>query len=406
VVYPQPVTPAQPTVIITQPSCTEPNAIIVLTSSNTGLVYSINNGADYVTFSRFSGLVPGTYWPKVKNGAGCASTFMVRTINPRPPIPAAPALTVTQPTCTVATGTISISSPSDTLSYSINNTTYQPGGNFSGMASGSYPVTAENSAGCISPSSMASILLPTAAPEAPSVTLTQPTCTVATGTITISSPVDSFSYSINNVNYQPGGSFSGLTTGSYPVTAENSAGCISSPSMAVILTTPAPLPTPGVTVVQPTCSVTTGSIDISGPLGPGLMYSVNGTTYQPDTSFTSLAMGSYPVTAKDNAGCVSSPASAVILAQPASCNVVIGVYPNPYVGEVNFTIVSPQSGKGLLVFYNLWGQLMNPLIETDLVAGLPTSINCPMGFAHKQAVVYQLTIGKKKMQGILLPQKY
>jgi hypothetical protein len=282
-----------------------------------------------VTLSQFTGLVPGTYWPKVKNSAGCASTFMVSTINPRPPIPATPA-----------------------------------------------------------------------------VTLTQPTCTVATGTITISSHVDSFSYSINNVNYQPGGSFSGLTTGSYPVTAEDSAGCISSPSTAVILTTPAPLPTPGVTVVQPTCSVTTGSINISGPLGPGLMYSVNGTTYQPDTSFTSLAMGSYPVTVKDSAGCGSSPASAVILAPPASCNVVIGVYPNPYDGEVNFTIVSPQSGKGLLVFYNLWGQLMNPLIETDLVAGLPTSINCPMGFSHKQAVVYQLTIGKKKMQGILFPQKY
>jgi hypothetical protein len=329
VVNPQPVTPAQPTVTITQPSCAEPKGTIVLTSHDTGVVYSIFIGDDFVTYTHFTNLVPGTYHPNVKNGAGCGSAIMVSVVNPAPSTPAAPALTITQPTCTVGTGTISISSP-----------------------------------------------------------------------------IDSFTYSINNANYQSGGSFTGVAAGSYPVTAENSEGCISSPSTAVILTPPAPPPAPGVTVAQPTCSVTTGSIDIAGPLGPGLLYSVNGKTWQPDTSFSGLAPGSYPVTAKDSAGCVSSPASAIILTEPASCNLVVSIYPNPYAGEVNFTIVSPESGKGLLMFYNLLGEKMSPFIETDFVAGIPTSINCPMGFAHRQAVIYQLTIGKKKMQGTLLPQKF
>jgi hypothetical protein len=86
--------------------------------------------------------------------------------------------------------------------------------------------------------------------------------------------------------------------------------------------------------------------------------------------------------------------------------VAISIYPNPYAGEVNFTIVSPESGKGVLMFYNLSGEKMNTVIETDFVAGIPTTINCPMGFAHRQAVVYQLIIGKKKMQGTLLPLKF
>ncbi|HEV3324439.1 MAG TPA: hypothetical protein VG052_02495, partial [Puia sp.] len=161
---------------------------------------------------------------------------------------------------------------------------------------------------------------------------------------------------------------------------------------------------PALTVTQPTCTAATGTIDIAGP--PGLLYSLNGATWQPDTSFVSLAPGNYPVTAKDSAGCVSSPASAIILTPPASCNLVISIYPNPYVGEVNFTIVSPESGKGLLLFYNLLGEKMSTWIETDFVAGIPTSIRCPMGFAHRQAVVYELIVGKKQLLGTLLPQKF
>jgi hypothetical protein len=248
--------------------------------------------------------------------------------------------------------------------------------------------------------------VPPNSPAAPALTVTQPTCTVATGAINISPLVDSFTYSINNSAYLSSGSFNGLTSGSYPVTAENSEGCISLPSMAVILPPPALPPAPELTIVQPTCSVTTGSIAVVGSPGMGLMYSINDTTYQPGASFTTLLPGNYPVTIRDSAGCVSSPATAVILPLPASCSMVISVYPNPYVGEVNFTIVSPESGKGLLMFYNLLGEQMGAFIEADFTAGIPTSIHCPMYFAHKQAVVYQFTIGKIKKQGTLLPQKF
>jgi predicted esterase len=402
IVLAPPSAPAAPVVTVTQPTCTIATGVLSISGSADSLSYSLNNGA-WQSGGVFNDVAAGSYQVTAENSGGCVSSPSTVTVNSPPSTPATPGLTVTQPTCTVATGTISVTSPIDTLSYNINNSSYQPGGNFTGLAAGSYAVTAQNSAGCVSAPFTSVILMQPGTPPAPVVTVIQPTCAVATGTITITSPVDSLSYSINNSAFLSSGSFNNLTSGSYSVTAENSAGCISSPSIAVILPAPAAPPAPEVTIVQPTCSVTTGSIAVTGSSGVGLLYSINDTTYQPETSFINLLPGSYPVTVRDSDGCVSSVDVAVISSLPASCSIVISVYPNPYAGEVNFTIVSPETGKGLLVFYNLLGERMNAAIEQDFTAGMPTSIRCPMGFAHGQAVVYQFMMGKKKWQGTLLP---
>lgn len=341
-----------------------------------------------------------------QNSAGCVSAPFTSVISTQPVTPPAPALTVMQPTCTLGTGTISVASPVDSFTYSISNVNYPSGSSFAGLVTGPYTVTARNSEGCISPATAATVVAPPAAPAAPVVTVSQPTCTVATGTISISGGGDSLSYSLNNGGWQTGNVFSDVAAGSYHVAAENSGGCVSSPSIAVILPAPAAPPAPEVTIVQPTCSLTTGSIAVTGSSGAGLLYSINDTSYQPETSFINLLPGSYPVTVRDGTGCVSSADVAIISPMPASCSIVISVYPNPYAGEVNFTIISPETGKGLLVFYNLLGDRMNGAIEQDFTAGMPTSINCPMGFAHGQAVVYQFMIGKKKWQGTLLPLKF
>jgi predicted esterase len=400
-----PAAPAAPVVTVSQPTCTVATGTISISGGGDSLSYSLNNGG-WQTGNVFSDVSAGSYQITAENSGGCVSSPSTANILVQPATPATPGLTVTQPTCTVATGAISVTSPIDTLSYSINNGSYQPGGNFTGLTAGSYAVTAQNPSGCVSAPFTSVIQMEPVTPATPAVTLIQPSCAVTTGTITIASPMDGLSYSINNSSYVSSDSFNGLVSGSYPVTAENSAGCISSPSIAVILPAPAAPPAPEVTIVQPTCSVTTGSIAVTGSAGAGLLYSINDTGYQPETSFINLLPGSYPVTVRDGAGCVSSADVAIISPMPASCSIVISVYPNPYAGEVNFTIISPETGKGLLVFYNLLGDRMNGAIEQDFTAGMPTSINCPMGFAHGQAVVYQFMIGKKKWQGTLLPLKF
>ncbi len=99
---------------------------------------------------------------------------------------------------------------------------------------------------------------------------------------------------------------------------EATTGSNTTPRKAVTVTvTPVPA-APSVTPVNPTCSVSTGSITITAPTGSGYTYSINGLTYSNSTgTFTSVAAGTYSVTAKNSVGCVSS-ATNITLSVPTN----------------------------------------------------------------------------------------
>jgi hypothetical protein len=59
---------------------------------------------------------------------------------------------------------------------------------------------------------------------------------------------------------------------------------------------------------------------VTSPIGTGLTYSINGTTYQTSTTFTGVAANAtYSVTVRNAAGCTSPATSAVVSAVPANC---------------------------------------------------------------------------------------
>ena len=122
-----------------------------------------------------------------------------------------------------------------------------------------------------------------ATPAAPTCELTaQPTCAVATGTITVTAPIGAgLTYSIDGTNYQASTVFNNVAPGTYNVTVQNAAGCTStSTSVTVNAQPPTPAaPTASVTA-QPTCAVATGTITVTAPTGAGLTYSIDGTNYQ------------------------------------------------------------------------------------------------------------------------------
>lgn len=71
--------------------------------------------------------------------------------------------------------------------------------------------------------------------SAPTVGITQPTCTTPTGTITVTSSTTGLSFSIDGTNYtNTTGVFSNLAAGTYNVTAKNSSGSVSSSTTAMI----------------------------------------------------------------------------------------------------------------------------------------------------------------------------
>ena len=159
-----------------------------------------------------------------------------------------------------------------------------------------------------------------------------------------------------------GGSYS--TSGTYTYHTNNAVGCDS--LVTLVLTVGESIPNPVTSVVQPTCSVATGTITITSPLGSGLQYSIGG-AYQSGTTFNSVPSGIYSVTVKTVPGCVSSSSTATVNPQPTVpeattvtgqvnvCN-VIGTnntlsYTATAVGATSFTWTAPpnttlMSGQG------------------------------------------------------------
>ena len=106
----------------------------------------------------------------------------------------------------------------------------------------------------------------------------------------------------------------------YAETRSTAGTCVSATRTAIVATVGASLAAPTATPTQPTCAVATGTIVISVPApGAGISYSIDGTTYTNTTgSFTSVAPGTYSVTARNASGCTSAATSVVINAAPSA----------------------------------------------------------------------------------------
>jgi len=337
------------TTTITQPTCAiTTGSFIVNATTGTGLTYSFNGGA-FQSSPNFVNIQPGNYNLIIKTGSNCTTTLQVN-VNAVPNAPAAPTLSAIQPTCAVATGTITVAAPTGNgLTYSSDGINYQSGVTFANLATGSYPITVKNADGCVSAITTQIINAVPNAPAAPTVSAIQPTCAVTTGTITISTPTgNGLTYSIDGINYQPGVTFTSLAPGSYPVTVKNADECVSAITIQIINAVQNAPAAPTVSAIQPTCAVTTGTITISTPTGDGLTYSIDGINYQSGVTFTSLAPGSYPVTVKNADGCVSAITTQIINAAPNSPAAPIVSVIQPACAVTTGTItISNQTGNGL-----------------------------------------------------------
>jgi hypothetical protein len=138
------------------------------------------------------------------------------------------------------------------------------------------------------------------------------TPTAANGSI-ISSASGStgFTYSLNGGTAQTSGTFSGLTAGSYTVTAKDANGCTGTQTFAVTAT-PCPSITITATITQTsTPTATNGAIVATASGSTGFTYNINGGAFQASGTFSNLAVGSYTIIAKDANGCTGSNAFSV-----------------------------------------------------------------------------------------------
>ncbi len=315
--------PSAPIVNIIQPSCIVATGSIEVTSSTIGLEFSLNGGT-YVTYTTPFSVVAGTYTLTSRNPTtGCISPITNIIINAQPPTPSTPTISVIQPTCTVATATIIITSSTTNLTFSLNGATYggYPVGGYQNLTPGTYTLTAQNTNGCISPVNNITINTQPPTPAAPTITIAQPSCTVATGTIIVTSTTTGLTFSLNGAAYgvYPIGGYQNLTPNNYTLTAQNTSGCISTVTTLTINTQPPTPAAPTVTITQPTCTVATGTIIVTSTT-TGLTFSLNGAAYgvYPVGGYQNLTPNNYTLTAQNTSGCISVVTNITLNPQPST----------------------------------------------------------------------------------------
>ena len=344
-------------VIKLQPSCQIPQGTIIVQepAQNSGYLYSKDNGTSYQASSTFAFLNPETYQLRIKNIlTGCESDPLQVVINQAPNTPVSPVSSITPPTCTTATGTITVIAPAPGIGVSftvrginpvkapISNST----GVFLGQTPGDYEVTTTNANGCASAPISLTIDAQPITPAFPDATVAeQPTCELSTGTIAVNNPTPGSTYTLRGTNpvrpavTNSSGVFSGLAMGVYSVITTTAATCVSGAKILTVNDLPAPPANPVLRVsATPECSDPTGELTVDSPTGPDWEYSKDGITFQASPVFGQLVTNIYTITVRNTkTKCTSSAIKGVPPIPPAPALSLVS-FKNPECFGDAFTI--------------------------------------------------------------------
>lgn len=234
---------------------------------------------------------------------------------PTPPNPCASktitvAATVTNTTTGQSVGAITATGAgSSSFTYQLNTGAFQASGNFTGLAVGSYTITAKDADGCTGsatftvndPCSVKNITV--------SGTVVNAGSGLSNGSITATaSGSTGFTYQLNTGAFQASGTFTALAIGNYTVTAKDADGCTKSQAFTVVDICAAKTITVTATIVNagPATGATNGSITATASGSTGFTYQLNSGTFQASGVFTGLAANNYNITAKDVDGCTKT----------------------------------------------------------------------------------------------------
>ena len=286
--------------------------------------FSIDGGITWSAAGIFSDLTAGIYEINISNPNGsCITSYTdpVEITEPiQPEIQSISAISSTE--CDVVEGSITIEA-SGADAYSVDGgLTWQSENIFTNLGAGSYTVlVSSDESGCQEQASEEIILTELESPEISEVNSTNPTgCGSADGTIEINA-VSASSYSIDGgANWQSDNIFTNLGSGSYIISVlSDESECETLGEAAVTLSEPdAPVFTE-VTANSPTeCGNDNGMITVTADGADS--YSIdNGQTWQSESIFSNLAVGTYEVLiSAGDAGCTAAYDEVVILEAPSA----------------------------------------------------------------------------------------
>jgi gliding motility-associated-like protein len=365
---------------ITQPTCALATGSVVLSDLPKKGTWTLTRSPDGVnttgtgTSSTISGLVTGTYSYTVRDASGFTSgSSSSININAQPVLPAIPAQVVD---CSLGTGkaVVSVTSPLGTgFEYRLDGGTYSASATFTAVVNGTHTITVRNSSGCTSAGANFSVSCGSVNnPAAPIVfNIIQPTCTLSTGSVVLSGLPATGSWiltrypgTITSTGTGTGTTISGLAPGTYNYTVSNSMGYTSPVSVNIVISSQAVVPSPPAisTIIQPNCTVSTGTVSLTGlpatnswtltRTPDGIITTGTGI----NTTVSELKPGIYSFNLTNSSGCISTPSANVIInQQPSTLANVIVTNPLPVCAPATVNLYDPSltegSTKGLTYTY-------------------------------------------------------
>lgn len=361
-----PATPVAGT--ITKPTCTVATGSVALSGLPSTGSWTITRKPGDVTTAgtgtttTISGIAAGTYTFAVTNSAGCTSASSANVVIPVQP--ASPAVPVQTVDCSAGVGkaVVKVTSPVGTgLTYSIDGGNYQSSVSFSSITDGSHLISVKNTAGCITTGSTFQVSCGCIAPPAVIIGLiTQPTCNLSTGSVVLTGLPASGNWTLTRSpgNISTTGSGASITitdlpTGTYTYTVTNSGKCTSPPSADIVIARQPAIPAAPIigTITTPTCTLPTGSVEISGlPQSgqwtltryPGAIITTGSGVV---VTLSGIQPGLYNFTVTNENGCVSGLSANALISGPT------GAPSPPEIG----TIIQP--GGNVLT----WSVVLNGL---------------------------------------------
>ena len=238
-----------------------------------------------------------------------------------------------QPTCTSATGTITVSSPSTGYHFSIDGANYtNTNGIFTGVAAGTYTVTSKNESNVISQLGNVIVTAQPATPTGPTISAASSTTFCEGNSVILSSSVNSSNQWYKD-NIQIAGAnsntYAATESGSYTDTITNPTSGCKAGSLTTVITVIAEPAKPIITWDGSNLSTNSSASAFQWFLNNVSLLGETVATYKP------VAIGAYTIQIANSEGCNSLSDSFTLvvtaLTNPASASVsnLATIFPNP-----------------------------------------------------------------------------
>jgi len=287
---------------VIDPNCrNEDGAITVAASGGSGAFQYSINGSPYQLSNTFTNLTGGDYTLTIIDLLGCEDSLVVSLTQAASPV--VDSIILHPSTCGENNGSLEIlaSGGVGNLQYILDSIVFQSTGIFADLEPDRYEIYVVDEAGCIVKDEAlidaimdASIIL---------TDFSNTTCGEANGMITITTDATTdVLYSVDGITYQASNQFVELSANSYTIIIQDSIGCHDTISVAI---GPSDIPIIDTIITHhESCGMSNGALYISASGGVGsYQYSLDGNTFQMDSSYLNLSAGHYDVQIIDEDGC-------------------------------------------------------------------------------------------------------